>query len=145
MTPTALPLRWYLARVRLLVAQALLLPVRELASRAFALAAAVLLVVTVFSAQLAADAPAPKLDGVTVVGAWVQFVWQVVIMIVAALISYALRPKPKPPEAQKANIPVAQDGKGIRRIYGTVWIDDSVVLGFKQLGTTPIKAKGGKK
>lgn len=73
-------------------------------------------------------------------------IWvQLGIMLVAALISYALTPKPKAPEPATAQAPVVEDGKGIIRIYGTVWVDDSIVLGWKQMGTDPIRKKGGKK
>ena len=69
----------------------------------------------------------------------------IIIMIVVALVAYAMRPKPKNPEVVKASIPVVDDGKGVIRVYGEIWIDDSIVLGFKQMGEIPIKAKGGKK
>jgi hypothetical protein len=138
-------LRWYLQVLRLHLARLLLLPPRERASRAFALLAAVAALGSLVAWEALKDAPAPAVDGLEVQLAWVNFVIQIVVMIAAALISYALRPKPKDPEVATANVPVAEDGKGIVRIYGTVWIDDSIVLGFKQLGTIPIKAKGGKK
>jgi hypothetical protein len=85
------------------------------------------------------------LDGVPVAQAYIQFIVQIVVMIVCALISYAMRPKPKVPEAQKSNVPVVDDGKGIIIVFGTVWIDDSIVLGWKDLDPEPIKSKGGKK
>lgn len=69
----------------------------------------------------------------------------IIVMIVVALVAYAMRPKPKNPDVIKASVPVVEDGKSIIRIYGEVWIDDSIVLGFKQMGTIPIKSKGGKK
>jgi hypothetical protein len=69
---------------------------------------------------------------------WVQLA----ILIISSLIQYALAPKPKAPTPQKATTPTVQEGTNIRRIYGTVWVDDSMVLAFKQTRTTPIKAKG---
>jgi hypothetical protein len=45
-------------------------------------------------------------------------------------------------DTPKAEVPEVLDGRKIRRIYGTVWIDDPIVLAFKQVGTIPIKAKG---
>lgn len=138
-------LRWYLQVARLHLARLLLLPPRERLSRAFALLAAAFLI-SASVAYVALDDPRPmQVDGLEVSLAWVSFVWQLAAMVVSALISYALRPKQKDPEPAKANIPVAEDGKGIERIYGEVWIDDPYVLGFKQLGQKPIKAKGGKK
>lgn len=138
-------LRWYLQVARLHLARLLLLPPRERLSRAFALLAAALLISASVTFVVMDNSRPLEVDGLGVSLAWVNFVWQLVAMIVSALISYALRPKPKEPEVAKANIPVAEDGKGIERIYGEVWIDDPYVLGFKQLGQTPIKAKGGKK
>ncbi len=138
-------LRWYLQLARLHLARLLLLPPRERLSRAFALVAAVLLV-SASVTFVAIDASRPlQVGGLDVALGWVNFVWQLVAMIASALISYALRPKPKEPEVVKANIPVAEDGKGIEIVFGEVWIEDPFILGFKQLGQIPIKAKGGKK
>jgi hypothetical protein len=68
--------------------------------------------------------------------------FQIAVMIISALIQYALAPKPKKPTPAQATTPNVQEGTKIRRVYGTVWIDDSMVLAFKQVGTSPIKAKG---
>jgi hypothetical protein len=122
-----------------------LLPGRELLSRAFALLAGIALLGTLFAYGDLSVEQAQVVDGVEVHVAWINFVIQLVIMIVSALISYALAPKPKDAEVAKANVPVAEEGKGIERVYGTVWFEDPYMLGFKQLGTIPIKAKGGKK
>lgn len=140
-------LRWYIALARLRIAQLLLLPARELVHRGAALVAAgILLAVSVqyllLELQPAPIAPAGE---VQVVKAWVNFLIQLAIMLVAALVSYAMRPKPQPPEPIKAQVPIVEEGKAVRRFYGEVWITDSIVLGFKEMGTIPIKAKGGKK
>jgi len=74
-----------------------------------------------------------------------QWVIQLIIAIVAALISAALAPKPKEPEKQKANVPSVEDGKGILEIHGEVWIEDEIVLGWREMGTIKIKQQGGKK
>jgi len=97
-----------------------------------------------FEARVRAGEPR-YVNGRPVVGAFYQIVWQILILVVSALISYALRPKPPRPEVQKASAPVVEDGKHQVRFYGTVWVDDSIVLGFKQMGTDPIRKKGGKK
>lgn len=89
--------------------------------------------------------PVADTHGPQVSRAWVQFVYYLVVIIVSALISMALAPKPPTPEVGKPSVPVADDGKAIERIYGTVWLDDPMVLGFKTMGADPIKAKGGKK
>ena len=69
---------------------------------------------------------------------------QLIIMAVSALISYAMRPKVEQVKPQEGSIPTTEEGKAVVRIYGDNWIDDSVVLAWKQLGTEPIKS-GGKK
>lgn len=84
-------------------------------------------------------------DGPKVTRAWVQFVYYIVVLIVAAIIAYAMAPKPPTPEQQKGKVPDAEDGKSIIRIYGEVWVEDPIVLGFKTMGADPIKKKGGKK
>ena len=71
------------------------------------------------------------------------FVWLAVQIAAAYLIS-ALQPRPKKPEPQKANIPIAEQGRGIIWVFGDVWITDSQMLGYREDGTIPIKA-GGKK
>lgn len=75
------------------------------------------------------------------------FVWwvQLIIMIVAAIVSYALAPKPKPPKPVKAEQPKVQDGQSKRRIYGSVWTNDSAILAWKNGKPEPIRKKGGKK
>lgn len=72
---------------------------------------------------------------------WVQ----IAILVVSALISYATRPKPQKVQPGKVETPVVEEGKPIRKVYGTVWIDDPQVLGFKRIGTDRIQSKGGKK
>lgn len=129
--------RWRLSRA-LRLPPLEMLPWSAVAFGAVALAAAVgaaLGVVDLFAAR-ESDAPAQAFINI-----WVQLG----IMLVAALVSYALTPKPKAPEAIAAQAPVVEDGKGVVRIYGTVWIDDSIMLGWKQMGTEPIRKKGGKK
>lgn len=138
-------LRWYLQVARLHMARLLLLPPRERLSRVFALLAAAALIGSLFAYGDISRDQARVVGDVEVHLAWINFLVQLAIMIVSALISYALAPKPKDAEVAKANVPVAEEGKGIERVYGTVWFEDPFILGFKQLGTIPIKAKGGKK
>lgn len=73
---------------------------------------------------------------------WIVYI---IILIVAAILAVALAPKPVQPEAQKGKVPDAEDGKSIIRVYGTVWVEDPITLGFKTMGEDPIKKKGGKK
>jgi hypothetical protein len=77
-----------------------------------------------------------------VINLWIQLA----ILVISALISYALRPKVEGAKPQEGSIPQVQDGKSIVRIYGTVWIDDSIILAWStQIPPEPIKKKGGKK
>lgn len=72
-------------------------------------------------------------------------VWYIVVMVVAALIAYAMAPKPQDAVASKAAAPQVKDGAGVLRVYGEAWIDDSVVVGWTLAGTEAIKSEGGKK
>ena len=68
----------------------------------------------------------------------------VALFVVSALITYAFRPKVEGAKPQQAKAPRVEEGKKIPKIYGTVWINDPMVLGFKRVGTDPIKSKSGK-
>ncbi|URX63248.1 hypothetical protein KR767_04045 [Luteibacter anthropi] len=67
--------------------------------------------------------------------------WALIAVIVVSLIvSVAMQPSiPKGPGAQKGTVPDVKDGKRLRRVYGTVWIDDPMQLAMKEMGETPIK------
>jgi hypothetical protein len=73
---------------------------------------------------------------------------QLIIMVVAAILAYALTPKPQAPPAatlNDVNIPTVEIGEPVIVIFGEVWIDDSHVLWYGDLLNTPIYASGGKK
>lgn len=73
-------------------------------------------------------------------------VWQIVIAIVAAVVSSYLAARNVPNASpSKGGVPEAKDGTVIRKIYGTVWVDDSQVLAWKELAPEPIRKKAGKK
>lgn len=75
---------------------------------------------------------------------WPIWVIQLIIAIVSAVISYALRPKIEPPKPAEMNSPVVEDGRAIPEAHGTVWIEDEFILAHKVVGRVPIKS-GGKK
>lgn len=78
--------------------------------------------------------------------AYVQIIVQVVVAIVAAIVSSYLAMQNLPnAKAQQGGVPDATDGTSIRKIYGTVWVDDSQVCAWKDLPPEPIKKKAGKK
>lgn len=73
---------------------------------------------------------------------------QLAIFIVSALLSYALRPKPKAPPAatlQDVNIPTIDQGTPVAVAFGEVWSDQWMVLYYGDLSNRPIKQSGGKK
>ncbi|MBE2232604.1 MAG: hypothetical protein IAE85_03845 [Anaerolinea sp.] len=106
----------------------------------YVLALAVLVAASVY---LWHDFTRPAVAGEPALG-WVQWVVQVVIMIVSALISMALAPKPQDAKAQKIEIAKVEDGATLKRIYGPVWIDDPIVIGDKPMGTVDIRKRAGK-
>ena len=72
------------------------------------------------------------------------WVVQLVIAIISAIISYALRPKMEPPKPAEADMPTTEDGRAVPEAHGTVWIEDEFMLAYKVVGRVPIKS-GGKK
>lgn len=86
--------------------------------------------------------PAPAGEPVKAVYWWVV---QLIIAIVAAAVSYAMRPKPQQPVPQQAKAPTVEDGLAVKDYFGTCWVEDEFLLAWKMMGTEPIKTKGGKK
>lgn len=77
-----------------------------------------------------------------------NFVYYLIVLIVSSLISYALAPKPpkpKPAALEDFDIPVAEQGRPIPVVFGTVLLTGPNVLWYGDLRTTAIKEKGGKK
>jgi hypothetical protein len=72
---------------------------------------------------------------------WVAYL---IVALVAAAVSYALRPKPESAKATEAQGPTTDDGQSVVRYWGTHWIDDEFVLAWKITGRDKIKASGGK-
>lgn len=66
------------------------------------------------------------------------------ILIVAVLLSYALRPRPKVPQAEQGQQPTTKDGRALRRAYGSNWVDDSSMVGWANGSPEPIKSSGKK-
>lgn len=94
------------------------------------------------------QAPEVGPDGVVVVKAWVNFVVQIVIVIVAAIVAIAMAPKPpqpKPAALADFDVPTAEEGRPIAKVFGECWIKDPNNLWYGDLRADPIKKKGGKK
>lgn len=78
-----------------------------------------------------------------VINIWVQ----IAIMVVAAVLSYALAPKPiQPPKPtlEDFDFPTAEEGRAVPVVFGEVWISGPNILWYGDLETTPIRVKGGK-
>lgn len=86
----------------------------------------------------------PSGGGVQDKAIWPVWVVQLIIAVISAIISYALRPKIEPPKPAEANTPVVEDGRAIPEVHGTCWIEDEFILAHKVVGRVPIKT-GGKK
>lgn len=94
------------------------------------------------------QAPEVGPDGIVVVKAWVNWVVQIVIVIVAAIVAIAMAPKPpmpKPAALEDFDVPTAEEGRPIAKVFGEVLIKDPNNLWYGDLSSEPIKKKGGKK
>lgn len=78
------------------------------------------------------------------VTAWVFWV-QLAIMVISAVVAYAMRPKPQAPQPAERQSPEVEDGTSIREVFGTVWITNPTELLWRALPEIPIRKKGGKK
>ncbi len=75
---------------------------------------------------------------------WVQLI----LLVVSYFVSAALAPKPPQPKAaalEEFDIPLAEEGREIAVIFGTVIVKSPTLMWFGDLQTKPIKSKGGKK
>jgi uncharacterized membrane protein len=73
---------------------------------------------------------------------------QIGLLIVSAIVQYALAPKPpkpKPASLQDVQAPVAEEGKPVPVVFGTVWQAGPTVCWYGDLKSKAIKKKGGKK
>lgn len=86
--------------------------------------------------------PQPPDEPVKSIYWWVV---QLVVAIIAAVVSYATRPKTEPPKPQSGDAPTVEDGLAVKHHFGECWIGDEFQLAWKMMGTRPIKTKGGKK
>lgn len=74
--------------------------------------------------------------------------WYLVVIVVAALISSALAPKPpepKPASLSDVDAPTAEEGRPIPVVFGTVLLRGANVVWYGDLAAEPIRKKGGKK
>ena len=74
-----------------------------------------------------------------------QLIYYLIILIISLLVMMALQPKMEEQKPGENKAPEVEDGKSIRKVYGTVWVDDPMVLAWKDVGTLKIMSKSGKK
>lgn len=104
------------------------------------------LVVIIQLVRMAVAALVPPQPGEPVQAVY-WWVVQLIILVVAAVVAYALRPDPPKAAERKVESPTVEDGTPIIDVGGTVWIehDDNRLLAWKVVGRDPIKTDGGKK
>lgn len=67
---------------------------------------------------------------------------QLAIYVVAAVISYASRPKPpanRPAALEDFEFPQSTEGTPQMFVFGDVWVEDWMVVGVGNFRTTPIR------
>lgn len=77
-----------------------------------------------------------------------NFFFQLALLVISYFVSAALAPKPpkpKPASLEDFDIPVAEQGRPIPVVFGTVLITGANVMWYGDLRTTAIQEKGGKK
>lgn len=104
--------------------------------------AALVVVIQLIRMAMAALVPPPAGEPAKAVYWWVV---QLIIAIVSAVISYAMRPKVEEQKPQAGKAPSTQDGQAVKDHFGTVWVEDEFILAWRMMGTDRIRSKGGKK
>lgn len=72
----------------------------------------------------------------------------IIVLVASLILSVALAPKPpqpKPASLADFDVPVAEEGRPIPVVFGTVTVSGANVLWYGDLSSTPIQSKGGKK
>jgi hypothetical protein len=90
---------------------------------------------------VAALAPRPSGEPAKAIIWWVVYLF---LALIAAAVSFAMRPKIDKPSQDEPTGPTTEDGQAVIRYWGTHWIDDTFQLAWKVVGRDPIKGKGGK-
>lgn len=82
------------------------------------------------------------------VQAWIQLVYYAIVLVISAVISYAMAPKPtkpKPAALRDFDVPTAEEGRPIAVLFGDYLVEDPNVLWWGDLSSKPVKSKAGKK
>lgn len=67
---------------------------------------------------------------------WVELI----ILLIAVAISYAMRPKTSAPAPASGDAPSTEDGQVVKHHFGTCWVEDQFILAWKVVSHTPIKS-----
>lgn len=102
------------------------------------------LMVQIIYAGIAALMPKPAPDPRAPQEAIIWWVVYLIVALVAAAVSFAMRPKAQSKPADQVTGPTTEDGQSVTRYWGTQWIADEFLLAWKITGRDPIKASGGK-
>lgn len=74
---------------------------------------------------------------------------QVILAVVSAIALYLLRRPPRqdppPTNLDQLEVPKAEQGDEIGRVYGTIWMTDPQVAWFGDRRAAAVKKRGGKK
>lgn len=103
--------------------------------------AVLLVILQLIRVTVEATMPAPPTEPVKAIYWWVV---QLIILIVSAIISYALRPKPQEPKPEQFDSPIVEDGHSVLEVHGDVWIKEEFIGAQRVVGKEPIKQKGKK-
>lgn len=114
----------------------------EYAQRMLFFLGVVVFVLQMIKVAVAATTAPPPGEPVKAIYWWVV---QLIIILVAAAVSYSMRPKTQTPPPASGDAPTVEDGQSVKHHFGEVWVEDEFLLAWKQMGTIPIKTKGGKK
>ncbi len=74
----------------------------------------------------------------------IWFVVYIIVALIAAAVSYAMRPKAQVAPQNNPTGQTTEDGQSVIRFWGTHWVDDQFLLAWKIVGRDPIKSSGGK-
>lgn len=103
--------------------------------------ACLVVVLQLIHVTVAATMPAPEPEPVRAIYWWVV---QLIILIISAVISYALRPKPQAPKPDQFDAPTVEDGHSVLELYGDVWVKEEFIGAQRVVGKEPIKSKSKK-
>lgn len=79
---------------------------------------------------------------------WQKILLQIVVGAILSWVGSLFAPKQEPPKAADLgdfNIPKAEEGAEIGKVFGTVTIRDPHVAAYGDLRSEPIRSKAGKK